>query len=146
LVCFLWQTYRDAVDQAVDMFDKLLTRAHTQAQNELDEQLCRQRQTIQVSLTALRSLGRIILDDAISDEELRARLFAAVSREELVACVDNITEWVTGKRSDFFHDIVRRHGMLRKFSPALLDALELTRTSSANRGCDSNWTIMERVP
>jgi hypothetical protein len=49
LVCFLWQSYRDAVDQAVDMFDKLLTRASTQAQNELDEQLRRQRQTIQVS-------------------------------------------------------------------------------------------------
>ena len=32
---------RDAVDQTVDMFDKLLTRAHTQAQNELDEQLRR---------------------------------------------------------------------------------------------------------
>jgi hypothetical protein len=30
LVCFLWQSYRDAVDP-VDMFDKLLTRAHTQA-------------------------------------------------------------------------------------------------------------------
>jgi predicted transcriptional regulator len=65
LVCFLWQSYSDAVDQAVDMFDKLLTPAHTQAQNELDEQLCRQRQTIQLSLRALRSIGRIILDDAI---------------------------------------------------------------------------------
>ena len=72
------------------------------------------------------SVGRIMLDDAISDEELRARLFAAVSREELVACLDKIGEWVTGKRSDLFHGIVRRHGMLRKFSPALLDALELT--------------------
>jgi Domain of unknown function (DUF4158) len=78
LVCFLWQSYRDAVDQAVDMFDKLLTRTQTQAQNELDEQLCRQRQTIQVSLTALRSLGRIILDDTIADEELRARLSISV--------------------------------------------------------------------
>jgi hypothetical protein len=34
LVCFLWQSYRDAVDQAVDMFDKLVVRAETQAQNE----------------------------------------------------------------------------------------------------------------
>jgi hypothetical protein len=133
LVCFLWQSYRDAVDQTVDMFDKLLTRASTQAQNELDEQLRRQRQTIQVSLTTiqvslttLRSLGRIILDDAISDEELRAQLFALVSREELVACMDKIGEWVSGKRSDLFHGIVRRHGMLRKFSPALFDSLEFT--------------------
>jgi hypothetical protein len=45
---------------------------------------------------------------------------SAVSREELVACVDKIGEWVTGKRSDLFHGIVRRHGMLRKFSPALV--------------------------
>ena len=82
LVCLLWQSYRDAVDQTVDMFDKLLTRVHTQAQNELDEQLCHQRQTIQISLTALRSLGRIILDDAISDEELRPRLFAVIRSEE----------------------------------------------------------------
>jgi hypothetical protein len=78
LVCFLWQSYRDAVDQAVDMFDKLLIRAQTQAQNELDEQLSRQRQTIQVSLAALRSLSRIILDDSIPDGELRTQLFAAV--------------------------------------------------------------------
>jgi len=40
--------------------------------------------------------------------------------------VDEIGEWVIGKRSDLFHGIIRRHGMLRKFSPALLDALELT--------------------
>ena len=133
LVCFLWQSYSDAVDQAVDMFDKLLTRAHTQAQNELDEQLCRQRQSIQLSLTALRSIGRIILDDAISDEELRARLFAAVPREELVACVDEIGEWVTGKRSDFFHGIVRRHGMLRKFSRHCLTPWSLPRTPRTDR-------------
>jgi TnpA family transposase len=124
LVCFLWQSYRDAVDQAVDMFDKLLIRAQTQAQNELDEQLSRQRQTIQISLAALRSLSRIILDDSIPDAELRHHLFAAVPRVELTSCADEIGEWVTGKRSDPFHGITRRYGMLRKFSPALLGALE----------------------
>ena len=69
-------------------------------------------------MTVFRSLSRIILDDTISDEELRTRLFAAVSREELVTCVDEIGEWVIGKRSDLFHGIIRRHGMLRKFSLA----------------------------
>src|SRR4051794_13484998 len=38
LVCFLRQSYRDAVDQAGDMFDKLLTRTHTRAEHELDDQ------------------------------------------------------------------------------------------------------------
>ena len=124
MVCFLWQSYRDAVDQAVDMFDKLLVRTSTQAQNELDQHLSRQRQTTQVSLAALRSLSRIILDESIPDGELRARLFAEVPHEELTACAEEVGEWVSGKRSDPFHGIVRRHGVLRKFSPVFLNALE----------------------
>ena len=66
LVCFLRQSYRDAVDQAVDMFDKLLTRTHTRAEHELDDQMRGQRQTIKAALAALRSLGAIILDDSVA--------------------------------------------------------------------------------
>ena len=101
------------------MFDKLLVRAQTQAQNELDQQLSRQRHTIQMSLAALRSLSRIILDDSIPDGELRARLFAEAPREELTACTEEIGEWVTGKRSDPFHSIVRRHGTLAQVFASL---------------------------
>ena len=50
-----WLNKYPARCQAIDMFDKLPVRAQTQAQNELDQQLSRQRQTIQVSLAALRS-------------------------------------------------------------------------------------------
>ena len=57
--------------------------AHTQAQNDFDEQLRRQSRTIRVSLVALRSLSRVILDDSISDGSFRIRRFAAVPREEL---------------------------------------------------------------
>ena len=58
LVCFLRQSYRDAVDQAVDMFDKLLTRTHTRAEHELDDQMRGQRQTIKAALAALGPWGR----------------------------------------------------------------------------------------
>lgn len=124
LVCFLRQSYRDAVDQAVDMFDKILTRTHTRAEHELDDQMRGQRQTIKAALTALRSLGEIILDDAVGDAALRPRLFAAVPRDELQAQVAGLIEWVTGKKSDVFHGFVRRFGHLRQFSPVLLRALE----------------------
>ena len=125
LVCFLWQSYRDTVDHAVDMFDKLLTRTHTHAQHELDEQMRRQKHTIQTSLAALKSLGEIILDDSVADGELRSLLFEQVSRAHLAACVAGLTTWVSGKQSDLFHGIVRRSGHLRKFSPTFVAALEL---------------------
>jgi len=120
LVCFLWQSYRHAVDQLVDMYDKLLTRMHTQAQNGIDERMRQQRRTIRTSLVTFRSLGEIILDDSVEDAQLRARLFATVSREELTAQVSDITEWVTGNKTDLFHEVVRRANHLRKFSPAFL--------------------------
>jgi TnpA family transposase len=129
LVCFLWQSYRDAVDQAVDMFDKLLTGLHTQAENELDQQMRDQRRKIRTSLTTLQALGEIILDDSIQDAQLRERIFKAIPREELAAQVDDLSEWVSGKNSDLFHGIVRRFGYLRRFSPTFLEALEFFQDS-----------------
>ena len=126
LACFLRQSYRDAVDQAVDMFDKLLTRTHTRAEHELSDQMRSQRQTIKAALAALRSLGMIILDDTVGNDALRPRLFAAVPREELEAQVAGLTEWVTGTKSDVFHGLVRRFSHLRQFSPVLLRALEFS--------------------
>jgi TnpA family transposase len=124
LACFLRQSYRDAVDQAVDMFDKLLTRTHTRAEHELNDQMRSQRQTIKAALAALRSLGAIILDDSVGNAALRPRLFAAVPREALEAQMAGLDEWVTGKKSDAFHGLVRRFSHLRQFSPVLLRALE----------------------
>jgi TnpA family transposase len=124
LVCFLRQSYRDAVDQAVDMFDKFLTRTHTRAEHELSDQMRSQRQTIKAALAALRALGVIILDDSVGNAALRSRLFAAVPRDTLEAQVAGLDEWVTGKKSDVFHGLVRRFSHLRQFSPVLLRALE----------------------
>jgi len=124
LVCFLRQSYRDAVDQAVDMFDKFLTRTHTRAEDELSDQMRSQRRAIKEALAALRSLGAIILDDSVGNAALRGRLFATVPRDTLEAQVAGLDEWVTGKKSDVFHGLVRRFSHLRQFSPVLLRALE----------------------
>lgn len=124
LVCFLRQSYRDAVDQAVDMFDKLLTRTCTQAENDLDDQMRTQRQTIRVALERLRSFGVIILDDSIDSSDLRMKLFEVVPREELTQQVQGLAEWVTGKASDVFRGVIRRQNYLRQFTPVLLRALE----------------------
>lgn len=124
LVCFLRQSYRDAVDQAVDMFDKLLTRTCTQAENDLDDQMRTQRQTIRVALDRLRSFGVIILDDSIESSDLRTKLFEVVPREELTQQVQGLAEWVTGKTSDVFHGVIGRQNYLRQFTPVLLQALE----------------------
>ena len=124
LVCFLRQSYRDGVDQAVDMFDKLLTRTFAHAERDLDQHLREQRKTIRSALVSLRSVGTLILDDAITDAELRRRVFQSVSRPELSAQMEQLSDWVTGSKSDVFHGVVKRFSYLRQFSPVLLRTLE----------------------
>ena len=130
LLCFLWQSYRDAVD----MFDKLVTRVHAKAERELDERMRQQRRTIQASMATLRALGEIILDDSVTDAELRNRIFTAVPKGELEAHMEGVSEWVTGKRSDVFHGVIRRFSYLRKFAPAFLAALEFGEESDEADG------------
>ena len=53
LTCFLRQSYRDTIDQAVDMFDKIIIRMQADTVRELDEQMCQQRKTIKVALSGI---------------------------------------------------------------------------------------------
>ena len=129
LVCFLRQSYRDAVDQAVDMFDKFLTRTHTRAEHELGDQMRSQRQTIKAALAALRSLGAIILDDSVANAALRPRLFAAVPRDTLEA---QWRDWTSGSPA-------RR----ATCSTALCDGSAIS--GSSHRFCFAPWSS-SRMP
>ena len=68
-------------------------------------------------------MGTLILDDAITDVELRRRVFQTVSRQELSAQMEQLSDWVTGSQSDVFHGVVKRFSYLRQFSPVLLRTL-----------------------
>jgi len=99
LTCFLRQSYRDTIDQAVDMFDKIIIRMQADTARELDEQMCQQRKTIKVALSSLRALGEIILDDDIDDVALRPKLFAAVPRDKLQEQVAGLMIGCRGQRN-----------------------------------------------
>lgn len=72
-------------------------------------------------------MSQILLDEAVEDHQLRKRVFAAVPQEQLTAQVAVMNEWVAGDKEDLFQGIVRRFSFLRRFSPALVKALDFTR-------------------
>ena len=74
-------------------------------------------------LVSLRSVGKLILDDTITDAALRQRVFQTVSRQELSAQMEQLSDWVTGSKSDVFHGVIKRFSYLRQFSPVLLRTL-----------------------
>ncbi len=78
---------------------------------------------IRSSLLSFQRLGRLILDEAIPEAELRQLLFQEVDRERLIEQVTAAEVWLTGKYSHVFNLVLQRFHYLRQFAPTLLESL-----------------------
>ena len=83
LVCFLHQAWRDTLDQAVDMYGKLLDRNRKLVEARLDDMLKAQRQAVDRIVHRYRRLGAVLLDPDVGDDELRVRLLSTVPEAQL---------------------------------------------------------------
>ena len=83
LVCFLHQAWRDTLDQAVDMYGKLLDRNRKLVDDRLDDMLKAQRHAVDRIVHRYRRLGAVLLEPDVGDAGLRARLLSIVPEEQL---------------------------------------------------------------
>lgn len=113
MVCFLWQTYQDTIDHILDSHDKIITGVYKRAQTEMDEEAKCRRRMIRTSLLTFRSLGKLVLDDSISDSKLRQAFFRHVDKETLANQVASIDDWLDSKYSHVFRLVMQRFSYLR---------------------------------
>ena len=97
LVCFLHQAWRDTLDQAVDMYGKLLDRNRKLVDERLDDMLKAQRHAVDRIVQRYRRLGAVLLDPDVGDDELRARLLSIVPEEKLPARTSST--WRAGREA-----------------------------------------------
>ena len=83
LICFLWQSSQDGIDQCIDMVDKLLTRTQSQVKFSQLQALQKQRLSIKASLSTFCKMGEIALDTSIEPVDVRERLFNVISQDDL---------------------------------------------------------------
>ena len=102
LVCFLHQTWRDTLDQAVDMYGKLLDRNRKLVEARLDDMLKAQRQAVDRIVHRYRRLGAVLLDPDVGDDELRARLLSSVPVAQLREDQSDLADWTRGDRKARF--------------------------------------------
>jgi TnpA family transposase len=133
LVCFLWQTYQDTIDFAVDMHYKLINKAEKNAKKTFDEELKQRRKAILSSLNMFQTVGGVLLDKRVENEKVRQVIFSQVPPDVLAQQLAELDDWVTGKRSHLFSAFIDQFNYLRKFSPAFLECLEF----EDSRGTDT---------
>lgn len=132
LVCFLWQSYRDTMDQMVDMYDKLMNKIYNHAQKDIDQHNASQRKRIKASLISFQTLAELILDEDIEDIEIRPICFNAIDKENLTHQMKEVDEWLHGKNSHVFNLVKERFSYIRQFSPAFLKHVQLQSEGTIN--------------
>jgi TnpA family transposase len=123
LTCFLWQVYRDSIDQMVEMYDKLMTGVYNRAQEDIDAEIRKRRQMIHSALATFKTMGNTVLNGSVTDSELRQTLFTQIEPEELARQIEAVDSLLTGKHSHVLNLVKQRFTYLRQFAPALLQSL-----------------------
>ena len=124
LVCFLHQAWRDTLDQAVDMYGKLLDRNRKRVDERLDDMLKAQRHAVVRIVQRYRRLGAVLLDPDVGDDELRARLLSIVPEEKLREDQSDLTSWTRGDRKARFEQTAERHAGLSQFAAPFLSRMK----------------------
>ena len=120
LVCFLNQAWRDALDQAVDMYGKLLERDQKQVQFRLEEKLKAQRHAADRIIQHYRDLTAVLLDPDVDDAALRQELLVAVPESDLRVDQFTLANWTRGDPKARFEETAQRHGVLSRFAEPFL--------------------------
>ena len=124
LVCFLHQAWRDTLDQAVDMYGKLLDRNRKRVDDRLDDMLKAQRHAVDRIVQRYRRLGAVLLDPGVGDDELRARLLSTVPEAQLHADQSDLANWTRGDRRARFEQTAERHAGLSQFAAPFLSRMK----------------------
>ena len=85
LVCFLTQTYRDTLDQLVDMYSKVVTATYRRAQHDLDTAVKQHRTMFRDTLQSFHTIGQMLFDDTVAPDAVRTDGVSADSPGALAA-------------------------------------------------------------
>ncbi|MFK7932004.1 MAG: Tn3 family transposase [Saprospiraceae bacterium] len=126
LVCFLKQHYLDLTDDLVRTYDKVMSQTYNRTQVDLDKQNRKENRSIKTSLATFQTLADTILDDSITDANLRITIYERIGKNDLSNRRDRVKSWLSGKYKDVFTLLTHtRFSFLRQFSPVLLEHLSL---------------------
>jgi TnpA family transposase len=122
LLAFLHQAVAEITDESLDLFDRCLAQSDARARHALDEFRRTVARATNEKVLLLRDLGRLILDPAVTDPELRARLYRRLPEARLRAAVAECDRLIRPLDDNYFDFLADRYSYLRQFVPPFLAA------------------------
>ncbi len=124
LVAFIRTLEASASDDVIDLFDAVSTRMFSNARINAKEARMRSLRDLDAASLRLRDVGTVLLDDSISDMEVRAAVFALVDRAALTDAVAQVDLLARPIDDSYFIELRQQTGAMR-YLPKLLAGVDL---------------------
>jgi Domain of unknown function (DUF4158) len=121
LLTFLHQTLTDTIDEAVDLYDRCLAEAYARVGRELDEFRKGVAKATNEKVRLFQTVGRILLDPAVDDAEVRRLVYQQIAPETLRSAVEECERIMRPLDDSYFDLLATRYSTLRQFAPKFLE-------------------------
>jgi TnpA family transposase len=121
LLSFLKQTLIDLTDESIDIFDVCIASRHKKARKALQDYQTAIAETTEAHSQLLQTIGDLVLDDTVTDDNLRQAIYQYIPRSNLQMAVK---EALSLRRPNGYVDFLDDHySYVRQFAPQFLDTL-----------------------
>jgi TnpA family transposase len=124
LLAFAYVYESVAQDDAIDLFQQLVTTSLARAERRGENERLRTLHDLDAAAIALQAAGKIVLDPTCADEQVRARIFAHVPRPQLEQAIQTVDALARSDDDDHYYEYLRgQYPLVRRFLPTLLQAI-----------------------
>jgi len=135
LMSFLAENRKRLTDEILDLYDNRIAQSIRDAKYELKQHRLKLSQGLEQKVWYLGQMGRLVLDEEISDLALRSRIFELFSRTQLEQMLKEIES--QHQQFDELHFFGNRYSYFRRFFPQLLASLEFRPQQDGDRFMDA---------
>ena len=119
LVAFVCQIFEEVTDETMDLYIHCLADTYARARRDLEEFRRQEAQATNEKVRLFKELGQVLLDQGVSDEQVRDQIYQKVSPEKLKAALEESIRLLRPDDDNYFDFLANRYSYIRRFAPVL---------------------------
>jgi Tn3 transposase DDE domain/Domain of unknown function (DUF4158) len=133
-----------ALDDVLDLLDQLITAMLARVERAGQQRRLRTLKDLDGAALLLHKACLVLLDPGCADRGVRNAVSARVSRDQLSQAVAQVADLVGTPDDHYFEDLRSRYSQVRRFLPALLEAVEFA-AADAGRPAIETFRFLKTI-
>jgi TnpA family transposase len=129
LIAFLHRALEQINDELIDLFDRYLSTKYSRSKNQLDEFRKTVARATNEKVLFFQKIATILLDPAVTDEDLRSMVYTRISEDNLRRAVVECDRLMRPQDDNFLDFFTGSYSDARKFIPNFLTTIAFHATN-----------------